>query len=221
MKTVFSRLATCPMARPDADEISPMIIATLSRSISRSALVDAVCGLTESSITSSILRPMTPPELLISSAASLTPMTAYSPSGPRKPVSGVRCPMRMASACARTTAGMPTPASNAAPALPLMSERRDSLDIMDNPPCKDLGRFERGCGRGFAAVCCACRHFCEQGSSPDLPALSSGFFQPVRRERVSVPVLQEATNGLADTTRKAQFESHVIWDAHNQRRREA
>ncbi len=90
MNTVLSRFATCPMARPDADEISPMIIATLSRSISRSALAEAVCGLTESSITRSILRPSTPPELLISSAASRTPMTAYSPSGPRKPVIGVR-----------------------------------------------------------------------------------------------------------------------------------
>ena len=62
------------MARPEADEISPMIIATLSRSIRRSALAEAVCGLTESSITSSILRPMTPPAALTSSAASWTPM---------------------------------------------------------------------------------------------------------------------------------------------------
>src|SRR6266436_4652771 len=44
------------MARPEAEEISPMIIATLSRSINLSALAEAVCGLTESSITSSILR---------------------------------------------------------------------------------------------------------------------------------------------------------------------
>jgi hypothetical protein len=51
MKTVFSRFATCPIASPDADEISPMIIATRSRSMSRSALADAVCGLTESSMT--------------------------------------------------------------------------------------------------------------------------------------------------------------------------
>src|SRR5258707_1248302 len=84
MNTVFSRFATWPIASPEADEISPMIIATLSRSIRRSALAEAVCGLTESSITSSILRPITPPLSLISSAASFTPMTAYSPSGPRK-----------------------------------------------------------------------------------------------------------------------------------------
>ena len=114
MNTVLSRFATWPMARPEADEISPMIIATLSRSIRRSALAEAVCGLTESSITSSILRPSTPPEALISSAASLTPMTAYSPSGPRKPVNGVRWPMRIASAWARTIAGMPTPAARPA-----------------------------------------------------------------------------------------------------------
>ena len=57
MNTVLSRFATWPMARPEADEISPMIIATLSRSIRRSALAEAVCGLTESSMTSSILRP--------------------------------------------------------------------------------------------------------------------------------------------------------------------
>jgi len=92
MKTVFNRFATCPMASPDAEEISPMTMATRSRSIRRSALAEAVCGLTESSMTSSILRPITPPELLISSAASFTPMTAYSPSGPRKPVSGVQMP---------------------------------------------------------------------------------------------------------------------------------
>ena len=107
-----------------------MIIATLSRSISRSAFAEAVCGLTESSITSSILRPITPPALLISSAASLTPMTAYSPSGPRKPVSGVRWPMRIASACPRTIAGVPIPANSAEPAALLISVRRDRLEVM-------------------------------------------------------------------------------------------
>src|SRR5499426_3177982 len=142
MNTVFSRFATWPIARPDADEISPMIIATLSRSIRRSALAEAVCGLTESSITSSILRPITPPASLISSAASFTPMTAYSPSGPRKPVSGVRCPMRMASACARTIAGMPTPASTAEPAALLMSVRRDRLELMAFLPSNSFMRFE-------------------------------------------------------------------------------
>src|SRR5262245_10239170 len=79
MNTVLSRLATWPIASPEADEISPMIIATLSRSIRRSALAEAVCGLTESSMTSSILRPITPPLALISPIASLTPITAYSP----------------------------------------------------------------------------------------------------------------------------------------------
>src|SRR5215831_14714616 len=144
MNTVFNRFATWPIARPDADEISPMIMATLSRSIRRSALAEAVCGLTESSITSSILRPITPPASLISSAASFTPMTAYSPSGPRKPVSGVRCPMRMASACARTIAGMPTPASTADPAALLMSVRRDRLELMAFLPSKSFMRFELG-----------------------------------------------------------------------------
>ena len=71
MNTAFSRFATWPMARPEADEISPMIIATLSRSIRRSALAEAVCGLTESSMTRSILRPSTPPAALISSCAEL------------------------------------------------------------------------------------------------------------------------------------------------------
>ncbi len=110
-----------------------MIIATLSRSIRRSALAEAVCGLTESSITSSIFRPMTPPAALTSSAASLMPMTAYSPSGPRKPVIGVRCPMRMASACALTIAGIPTAASSAEPAVLFSNARRDTLVIMTNP----------------------------------------------------------------------------------------
>jgi hypothetical protein len=84
------RFATCPIASPEAEEISPISIATLSRSIRRSAFAEAVCGLTESSSTRSILRPLTPPAALISSAASPTPCTAKSPSGPRKPVRGVR-----------------------------------------------------------------------------------------------------------------------------------
>src|SRR5262249_38200038 len=147
MNTVFRRFATWPIASPDADEISPMIIATLSRSIRRSALAEAVCGLTESSITSSILRPITPPASLISSAASFTPMTAYSPSGPRKPVSGVRCPMRMASVCARTIAGMPTPASTAEPTARLMSVRRDRLEFMAIPPFEQRSAGCAACGR--------------------------------------------------------------------------
>src|SRR2546421_437860 len=60
MNTVLSRFATWPMARPEADEISPMIIETLSRSMRRSALAEAVCGFTECSITSSILRRVAP-----------------------------------------------------------------------------------------------------------------------------------------------------------------
>ena len=58
---ILLRCATCAIASPDAELISPTIAATLSRSISRSAFVDAVCGLTLSSAISSILRPMTPP----------------------------------------------------------------------------------------------------------------------------------------------------------------
>jgi hypothetical protein len=42
------RSATWPMVSAEAEEISPMMHATLSRSIMRSALVEAVCGLTES-----------------------------------------------------------------------------------------------------------------------------------------------------------------------------
>ena len=37
MNTVFILFATPPIARPEAEEISPMIIATLSRSMRRSA----------------------------------------------------------------------------------------------------------------------------------------------------------------------------------------
>src|SRR5262249_32038589 len=96
-------------------------------------LAEAVWGLTESSITSSILRPMTPPAALTSSAANFTPMTAYSPSGPRKPVNGVRCPMRMASACALTIAGMPIAASSAEPAVLFSNARRDTFVIMAIP----------------------------------------------------------------------------------------
>jgi hypothetical protein len=106
--SVRLRCATCAIARPDAELISPMMTATLSRSINRSALVDAVCGLTLSSAISSILRPMTPPAASISSTASVTPITAYSPSGPRNPVRGVRCPNRMASDWPLTMAGNPS-----------------------------------------------------------------------------------------------------------------
>src|SRR6476660_2667959 len=47
-------------------------------------------GLTESSFKSSTLRPIMPPAALISSTARSAAITAYSPSGPRKPVRGVR-----------------------------------------------------------------------------------------------------------------------------------
>ena len=64
------------MVRHEADEISPMMQATLSRSIMRSALVEAVCGLTESSFSTSTLRPIMPPAALISSTARSTAITA-------------------------------------------------------------------------------------------------------------------------------------------------
>ncbi len=48
MNSVLLRCATCAIVNADADEISPMMQATLSRSIMRSALLEAVCGLTES-----------------------------------------------------------------------------------------------------------------------------------------------------------------------------
>ena len=83
-----------------------MMQATLSRSIMRSALVEAVCGLTESSFRSSTLRPIMPPAALISSTARSAAITAYSPSGPRKPVRGVRWPILMTSAvCAQDDRG--------------------------------------------------------------------------------------------------------------------
>jgi hypothetical protein len=74
-----------------------MMHATLSRSIMRSALVVAVCGFTESSLRSSILRPLMPPAALISATAMSAACTANSPRGPRKPVRGVRWPMRITS----------------------------------------------------------------------------------------------------------------------------
>ena len=51
-------------------------------------------------------------------------MTAYSPSGPRNPVRGVRCPMRIASACPRLMAGNPSAPMAAVAAPALMSARR-------------------------------------------------------------------------------------------------
>src|SRR5262249_49840419 len=59
-------------------------------------------------------------------------------------VGGGRGPGRMASACARTIAGMPTPASTADPAALLMSVRRDRLELMTFLPSKSLMRFELG-----------------------------------------------------------------------------
>src|SRR5690606_4028719 len=95
-----------------------------SRSIIRCAFDEATCGLTESSLTRSIFRPRTPPDALISSAAILMPITAYSPSAPRKPVSGVRWPMRIASDCAVTMPGKPSVAMPAAAAPPCRWRRR-------------------------------------------------------------------------------------------------
>src|SRR6267142_433699 len=66
MYRVLVREATCAIVRHEAEEISPMMQATLSRSIKRSALVEAVCGLTESSFKSSTLRPIMPPAAFIS-----------------------------------------------------------------------------------------------------------------------------------------------------------
>ena len=126
MKRVLVRSATCAMVSAEAEEISPMMQATLSRSIMRSALVLAVCGFTESSFNSSILRPLTPPAALISATAMSAACTANSPSGPRKPVRGVRCPMRMMSACARESTGTPIAAAAEAPASNV--RRRVSID---------------------------------------------------------------------------------------------
>ena len=113
------------MVRHEADEISPMMQATLSRSIMRSALVEAVCGLTESSFSTSTLRPIMPPEALISSTARSTAITAYSPSGPRNPVRGVRWPILMTSAvCARRIAGAEIPDTSAIPPAVFNSPRR-------------------------------------------------------------------------------------------------
>ena len=94
---VFSRSACSAIASPEAELISPISATTLSRSISFCALVTRSAGLTLSSAITSILRPRMPPAALISSTASLTRITAYSPSGPRNPVSGVRCPSRTVS----------------------------------------------------------------------------------------------------------------------------
>ena len=85
MKRVLLRPVTSAMARPEAELISPMMQAAPSRSTSRCALVEAVAGLTLSSLISSSWRSSTPPAALISSTASVMPMTAYSPSGPRTP----------------------------------------------------------------------------------------------------------------------------------------
>src|SRR3954466_1058479 len=125
MKSVFERSATWPIASAEAEEISPMMQATLSRSIMRSALVVAVCGFTESSLRSSIFRPLMPPAALISATAMSTAWTANSPSGPRNPVRGVRWPMRITSDWPYEMKGKPARPVVAAPArAPLMTVRR-------------------------------------------------------------------------------------------------
>ena len=125
MYKVLLREATCAMVRHEAEEISPMMQATLSRSIMRSALVEAVCGLTESSFSNSTLRPIMPPAALISSTARSTAITAYSPSGPRKPVRGVRWPILMTSAVwARKIAGAEIPDTSAMPPAVFNRRRR-------------------------------------------------------------------------------------------------
>ena len=90
IKSVRARSVTWLNDKADADDISPMMQATLSRSIIRSALVEAVCGLTESSFKSSIFRPRTPPAAFASATAISAAWTAYSPNGPKKPVRGVK-----------------------------------------------------------------------------------------------------------------------------------
>src|SRR5712692_3860322 len=55
--------------------------------------------------------------------------------------------MRMASACALTIAGMPTPATSAEPAAPLTSVRRDNLEFMAIPPFEDIRADCAGQGR--------------------------------------------------------------------------
>jgi hypothetical protein len=86
---------------------------------------DLVCGLTESSFNNSTLRPIMPPEALISSTARSIAITAYSPNGPRKPVRGVRWPILITSdVCARKIAGAEIPDTSASPPAVLSSPRR-------------------------------------------------------------------------------------------------
>jgi hypothetical protein len=121
------------MASPAAELISPIRPLTPSASIMRWALLDAVAGLTLSSEISSTCRPSTPPAALASSTASVTPITACSPAWPRKPVSGVRWPIRIGPDCARSTAGKPSwPAASApAPAAAVVSTRRRESARLD------------------------------------------------------------------------------------------
>ncbi len=114
------------MAPAEAELTSPISTTTLSRSISFCALLTAVAGFTLSSAISSTLRPMTPPDAFNSSTASVAPRKPYSPTWPRKPVRGVRWPMRMTSVCARTMLGNASGATAAAPsaAVFLRASRR-------------------------------------------------------------------------------------------------
>jgi hypothetical protein len=72
------------------------------------------------------------------------PCTAKSPSGPRKPVRGVRCPILIASDCAREIAGMATRAAE--PATPCIKVRRE-MDFM----ASSQNLF--GCGGAACRLC--------------------------------------------------------------------
>ena len=148
MNSVRVRSATWLIVSAEADEISPMMQDTLSRSIMRSALVDAVCGLTESSLSSSTLRPLMPPAALISATAMSAACTAYSPSGPRKPVRGVRWPIRITSDWPRDSAGNP---SIAAPAVAPTSRLRRPVSVVSLMTCL-LGPVMDGIDRGSVGL---------------------------------------------------------------------
>src|SRR5262245_12064555 len=66
--------------------------------------------------------------------------------------------MRMASACALTMAGMPTPASTAEPAAPLIRLRRESFEVMGRSSLEvcQAGGLGAAPGPNQVRACCHC-----------------------------------------------------------------
>ena len=129
MKVLLSQ-HTGATADVTADAQVPRMTETLSTSISLRAARTAASGLVwSSSMIALMRRPITPPALLTSSNTSCIAFSMRGPSLPPAPVSGVRIPTLIGSACARPITGSPAAAADAAAPLRMVLR----LSLMTGP----------------------------------------------------------------------------------------